>query len=82
MSSPRPSAVVPSVKQFLAQPVPYRPGTHFLYNTMGSYVLIGHRHQGDTGQTTLGISPGPAFSSRFRDPEKSFGGMKAPRATR
>jgi len=29
----------PSVKQFLAQPFPYRPGTHFLYNTMGSYVL-------------------------------------------
>jgi CubicO group peptidase (beta-lactamase class C family) len=29
----------PSVKQFLSQPVAYRPGTHFLYNTMGSYVL-------------------------------------------
>lgn len=29
----------PSVKQFLAHPVPYKPGTHFQYNTMGSYVL-------------------------------------------
>jgi CubicO group peptidase (beta-lactamase class C family) len=29
----------PSVKQFLAQPIVYQPGTHFLYNTMGSYVL-------------------------------------------
>jgi CubicO group peptidase (beta-lactamase class C family) len=29
----------PSVKQFLAHPVPHKPGTHFLYNTMGSYVL-------------------------------------------
>jgi CubicO group peptidase (beta-lactamase class C family) len=29
----------PSVKQFLSQPVPHRPGTYFLYNTMGSYVL-------------------------------------------
>ena len=29
----------PSVKQFLAQPVVFQPGTHFFYNTMGSYVL-------------------------------------------
>lgn len=29
----------PSVKQFLAQPVPFKPGTHFQYNTMGSYTL-------------------------------------------
>jgi CubicO group peptidase (beta-lactamase class C family) len=29
----------PSVKAFLAQPVPFKPGTHFLYNTPGSYVL-------------------------------------------
>ena len=29
----------PDVKQFLAQPVVYQPGTHFLYNTMGTYVL-------------------------------------------
>ena len=38
----------PSVKLFLAQPVVYQPGTHFLYNTMGSYVLsaieIGRAH--------------------------------------
>lgn len=29
----------PSVKNFLAQPVPREPGTHFLYNTKGSYTL-------------------------------------------
>jgi CubicO group peptidase (beta-lactamase class C family) len=29
----------PTVKQFLALPVPHKPGTHFQYNTLGSYVL-------------------------------------------
>jgi CubicO group peptidase (beta-lactamase class C family) len=29
----------PAVKDFLAHPVPHQPGTHFLYNTMGSYTL-------------------------------------------
>lgn len=29
----------PTVKQFLAHPVPHQPGTHFQYNTLGSYVL-------------------------------------------
>jgi CubicO group peptidase (beta-lactamase class C family) len=29
----------PTVKQFLALPVPFKPGTHFQYNTLGSYVL-------------------------------------------
>ncbi len=42
----------PSVKQFLAQPVPHRPGTHFLYNTMGSYVLSAIVTK-VTGHTTL-----------------------------
>ena len=42
----------PSVKQFLAQPVIYAPGTHFLYNTMGSYVLSAIVTK-TTGQTTL-----------------------------
>ena len=42
----------PSVKQFLAQPVPHQPGTHFLYNTMGSYVLSAIVTK-VTGQTTL-----------------------------
>ena len=42
----------PSVKQFLAQPVPYKPGTHFLYNTMGTYVLSAIVTK-VTGQTTL-----------------------------
>jgi beta-glucosidase len=29
----------PSVKQFLAHDVVHKPGSHFLYNTMGAYVL-------------------------------------------
>jgi CubicO group peptidase (beta-lactamase class C family) len=42
----------PSVKQFLAQPVVHKPGTHFLYNTMGSYTLSAIVTK-MTGQTTL-----------------------------
>jgi len=42
----------PSVKQFLAKPVVYPPGTHFLYNTMGSYVLSSIVTK-VTGQTAL-----------------------------
>jgi len=42
----------PSVKAFLAQPVPHQPGTHFLYNTMGSYTLSAIVTK-VTGQTTL-----------------------------
>lgn len=41
-----------SVKQFLAQPVPYTPGTHFQYNTLGSYVLSAIVNK-VTGQTSL-----------------------------
>jgi CubicO group peptidase (beta-lactamase class C family) len=29
----------PWTKSFLAQPVPHKPGTHFLYNTSGTYML-------------------------------------------
>lgn len=42
----------PSVKQFLAHPVPHQPGTHFQYNTMGSYVLSAIVTK-VTGQTEL-----------------------------
>ncbi|MDB6078708.1 MAG: Beta-lactamase class [Akkermansiaceae bacterium] len=42
----------PSVKAFLAQPVPFKPGTHFLYNTMGSYTLSAIVTK-VTGQTSL-----------------------------
>ena len=42
----------PQVKQFLAQPVPFKPGTHFLYNTMGSYTLSAIVTK-VTGQTSL-----------------------------
>jgi CubicO group peptidase (beta-lactamase class C family) len=42
----------PSVKQFLAHPVVHKPGTHFQYNTMGSYTLSAIVTK-TTGQTTL-----------------------------
>jgi len=42
----------PSVKQFLAHPVPHKPGTHFQYNTMGAYVLSAIVTK-TTGQTAL-----------------------------
>ncbi len=42
----------PSVKQFLAHAVPHKPGTHFQYNTMGSYTLSAILTRA-TGQTTL-----------------------------
>src|SRR6516164_6755983 len=42
----------PSVKDFLAQPVPHKPGTHFLYNTLGSYTLSAIVTKA-TGKTSL-----------------------------
>jgi CubicO group peptidase (beta-lactamase class C family) len=42
----------PTVKTFLAHPFDYKPGTHFLYNTMGAYTLSAIVTK-VTGQTTL-----------------------------
>ncbi len=42
----------PTVKQFLVHPVPHPPGTHFKYNTFGSYLLSAIVTK-TTGQTTL-----------------------------
>ena len=42
----------PSVKQFLAHPVVHKPGTHFLYNGMGTYTLSAIVTK-MTGQTVL-----------------------------
>jgi CubicO group peptidase (beta-lactamase class C family) len=42
----------PSVKQFLSHPVLHQPGTHFQYNTLGSYTLSALITK-VTGQTTL-----------------------------
>lgn len=42
----------PSVKAFLAHPVVHQPGTHFQYNTMGTYTLSAIITK-VTGQTTL-----------------------------
>ncbi len=39
-------------KAFLAQPVPFKPGTHFQYNTPATYMLSAAVQQA-TGQTTL-----------------------------
>jgi len=42
----------PTVKQFLAHPILHTPGTHFQYNTLGSYTLSAIITK-VTGQTTL-----------------------------
>ena len=42
----------PWVKTFLAHPVPFKPGTHFLYNTSGTYMLSAIVQKA-TGQTVL-----------------------------
>lgn len=46
------SPEIPWVKAFLAQPVPFKPGTHFQYNTPGTYMLSAIV-QKVTGQTIL-----------------------------
>ena len=46
------SAGGPSVKNFLAHPFVYQPGTHFQYNSMGSYTLSAIVTK-VTGQTSL-----------------------------
>jgi CubicO group peptidase (beta-lactamase class C family) len=38
-TEPRSANGGPSVKQFLAHPLVHKPGTHFQYNSMGSYTL-------------------------------------------
>jgi CubicO group peptidase (beta-lactamase class C family) len=42
----------PWAKTFLAQPVPFKPGTHFLYNTSATYMLSG-AVQKATGENLL-----------------------------
>jgi CubicO group peptidase (beta-lactamase class C family) len=42
----------PWVKTFLAQPVPHKPGTHFKYNSPGTYMLSAIVHK-VTGETAL-----------------------------
>ena len=51
-TEPKASGGGPSVKQFLAHPVPHPPGTHFQYNTMGAYTLSAIVTK-VTGQTSL-----------------------------
>jgi CubicO group peptidase (beta-lactamase class C family) len=51
-TEPKIPAAGPSVKEFLSLPVPHQPGTHFQYNTMGSYVLSAIVSKA-TGQTEL-----------------------------
>src|SRR5438552_2333947 len=51
-TEPKSLGGAPSVKQFLAHPVLHKPGTHFQYNTMGSYTLSAIVTK-VTGQTTL-----------------------------
>jgi len=51
-TEPKIAGGAPTVKQFLAHPVPHKPGTHFQYNTLGSYTLSAIITK-VTGQTTL-----------------------------
>src|SRR5205085_3684590 len=51
-SEPARKATEPWVKTFLAHPVPFKPGTHFLYNTSATYMLSA-AVQKATGQTVL-----------------------------
>jgi CubicO group peptidase (beta-lactamase class C family) len=51
-TEPKAAGGAPTVKQFLAHPVLHKPGTHFQYNTMGSYTLSAIVTK-VTGQTTL-----------------------------
>ena len=59
----------PSVQQFLAHPVPHQPGTHFQYNTMGSYTLSAIVTK-VTGQTSLEFLKPRLFAPLgIKDPE-------------
>ena len=51
-AEPARKASEPWAKTFLAQTVPFKPGTHFLYNTSATYMLSG-AVQKATGQTVL-----------------------------
>ncbi|HZR17222.1 MAG TPA: serine hydrolase [Verrucomicrobiae bacterium] len=51
-TEPKAAGGAPSVKEFLAHLVPHKPGTHFQYNTMGSYTLSAIVTK-VTGQTEL-----------------------------
>lgn len=51
-SEPKRGAGGPTVKQFLAHPFVHKPGTHFQYNSMGTYTLSAIVTK-VTGQTTL-----------------------------
>ena len=51
-SEPKRGSAGPTVKDFLAHPVPHEPGTHFQYNTIGTYTLSAIITK-VTGQTAL-----------------------------
>ena len=51
-TEPKAVGGAPTVRQFLAHPVVHKPGTHFQYNTLGSYTLSAILTK-VTGQSTL-----------------------------
>jgi len=51
-TEPKRTTDQPWTQTFLAHPVPFKPGTHFLYNTSGAYMLSAIVQKA-TGQTTL-----------------------------
>ena len=59
----------PWTKTFLAQPVPFKPGTHFLYNTSATYMLSAIVQKA-TGQTVLDyLQAAPVRAARHREPD-------------
>ncbi len=51
-AEPKRTPETPWTKTFLAQPVPFKPGTHFLYNTSATYMLSAIVQKA-TGMTVL-----------------------------
>lgn len=51
-TEPPRTAAQPWTRTFLAHPVPFKPGTHFVYNTSGTYMLSAIVQKA-TGQTVL-----------------------------
>jgi CubicO group peptidase (beta-lactamase class C family) len=51
-TEPKRTPETPWTKTFLAEPVPFKPGTHFLYNTSGTYMLSAIVQKA-TGMTVL-----------------------------
>ena len=59
----------PWVKTFLAQPVPFKPGTHFLYNTPGTLHALRDRQEGDRPDGARLPQAAALRAARHREPD-------------